>query len=315
MKISQSYILDNAVIDDGSIIETSLVGENVTLLQKVELCSGCIIEGGVTLGPFIILEARTRVSAKRILDEFSTDEDTDGGSPIGGYDTNELGLQAAGFLYNPELSDDDDLDMRNVSRGYLDYESPKEHSDADVETDASEEENASAFETEDENDWVHEVEQTLQRAFEDNHTTDIASLELNTLKMAMNITFKDLRQVVLPAIFTRIPQSHTVDEFNTIISKWCPVLLKFTHSEEDQLDCLNVITQHLLKASYLLPRTPLILKHLYEMDLLEEDPIIEWYAELNDALGPTKKVREAATPFVSWLQQAESESEEDDDSD
>ena len=142
-------------------------------------------------------------------------------------------------------------------------------------------------------DWVGEVEQTLQRAFEDNHTTDIAVLELNTLKMALNITFKDLRQVVLPAILSQIPQHHTVDQFNKIILKWCPILVKFTHSEEDQIDCLNIIVQHLLKASYLVPRTSILLKHLYEIDLLEEDPILEWFESFEDAAGPLKKIKES----------------------
>jgi hypothetical protein len=60
-------------------------------------------------------------------------------------------------------------------------------------------------------DWVKEVEQTIQRAFDDNHSTDIATLELNTLKMAMNITFKDLRQVVIPAILTLISSNASAD--------------------------------------------------------------------------------------------------------
>ncbi len=49
-------------------------------------------------------------------------------------------------------------------------------------------------------DWEKEVWLTITRAFEESHTVDIAILELNTLKMAMNITFGDLRSVVVPAI-------------------------------------------------------------------------------------------------------------------
>jgi Fe2+ transport system protein B len=60
-------------------------------------------------------------------------------------------------------------------------------------------------------DWVKEVEQTIQRAFDDNHSTDIATLELNTLKMAMNITFKDLREVVIPAILSLLTGSSSAE--------------------------------------------------------------------------------------------------------
>jgi translation initiation factor eIF-2B subunit epsilon len=111
--------------------------------------------------------------------------------------------------------------------------------------------------------------------------------------MAMNITFKDLRQVVIPNILSRIPQPNTTLVFNEIINKWCPILLKFTHSEDDQIDVIETIVDHLLKASYLVPRFPLILKLLYDMDLLEENSILEWFKEVTDAAGPLKKIKEA----------------------
>jgi hypothetical protein len=53
-------------------------------------------------------------------------------------------------------------------------------------------------------DWQLEVKQTVERAFDEQHDVDIAALELNTLKMAMNITFADLRQVVVPSMMARI---------------------------------------------------------------------------------------------------------------
>jgi hypothetical protein len=49
-----------------------------------------------------------------------------------------------------------------------------------------------------------EVTQTLERAFSEGHTVEIASLELNTLRMASNTTFRDTRVIVIPTIWSQI---------------------------------------------------------------------------------------------------------------
>jgi translation initiation factor eIF-2B subunit epsilon len=44
----------------------------------------------------------------------------------------------------------------------------------------------------------------LERAFNENHSIDIAALELNTLKMAYNVSFSDMRKVVVPVILKQV---------------------------------------------------------------------------------------------------------------
>ena len=299
--IKGSYLLDNTIINDNCSINNSILGNDVELKESVKMESGCIVQSHITLGPNVVIPARSKISNRRMHDGMSiTDDETDSES-LHDYD-HQLGEQATGYFFVRDLSDDEEeLGPRNFERGLLDYTSPDEYSEAEYASEESEHGNIGGYDTEDENgnlsflfiDWVREVEQTLQRAFEDNHSTDISVLELNTLKMAMNITFKDLRHVVIPNILSRIPQPNTTPVFNQIINKWCPILLKFTHSEDDQIDVLEIIVEHLLKASYLVPRFPLILKLLYDMDLLEEAAIDEWFKELLDASGPLKKIKEA----------------------
>lgn len=48
------------------------------------------------------------------------------------------------------------------------------------------------------------MQQTLERAYKESHTPEIAGLELNTLKMAMNITFQDLRSILVPFFFNQV---------------------------------------------------------------------------------------------------------------
>jgi translation initiation factor eIF-2B subunit epsilon len=85
-----------------------------------------------------------------------------------------------------------------------DYEFHHDYSDIEHETDAETESSFSDSEL-DEIEWTKEVAQTIERAIKDDHAVEIAVLELNTLKMAQNITFQDLRSIVFPRILELIP--------------------------------------------------------------------------------------------------------------
>ncbi|KAK9713806.1 hypothetical protein RND81_06G052600 [Saponaria officinalis] len=55
----------------------------------------------------------------------------------------------------------------------------------------------------------------------------------------------------------------------------------------------------------------LVLKNLYDADVLEEDAIVEWYEKGSVGLNKGSALWKNVKPFVEWLQSAESESEEE----
>lgn len=80
--------------------------------------------------------------------------------------------------------------------------------------------------------------------------------------MALNVRFSDLRQVVIPGILNRIEGDSSkmagtakvvscdryavkllkslTHHFLKTISRWAGLLKHFVHSEEDQIDCLDI---------------------------------------------------------------------------
>uniref|UniRef100_A0A671P0D3 Eukaryotic translation initiation factor 5 n=1 Tax=Sinocyclocheilus anshuiensis TaxID=1608454 RepID=A0A671P0D3_9TELE len=75
-----------------------------------------------------------------------------------------------------------------------------------------------------------------------------------------------------------------------------------------------------LHQTQLLPRVPIILKDLYDADLLEEDVILAWAEKVSKKYVSkelAKEIHAKAEPFVKWLKEAEEESEgsEEDDED
>uniref|UniRef100_A0A4W4ECB9 Eukaryotic translation initiation factor 5 n=1 Tax=Electrophorus electricus TaxID=8005 RepID=A0A4W4ECB9_ELEEL len=67
-----------------------------------------------------------------------------------------------------------------------------------------------------------------------------------------------------------------------------------------------------LHQAQLLPRVPIILKDLYDADLLEEDIILTWAEKVSKKYVSkelAKEIHAKAAPFVKWLKEAEEESE------
>lgn len=218
IKISNAFIFDNVVIEDDCVLSQCMIAFNAVIKKGVTITKGCMLGSDIQVGPNITLPPMTRICAELNNCDDSSEKS---GSVLNWNhvdDDIDLGLEACGFVYNEDLDTDDD--PRNIQIGsmgaeYLNLSGDVADSEISAELHYGSEEGDSIYDILTLG-WETEVKQTIDRALLENHDVDIAALELNTLKMAFNITFADLRLIVIPGILDCVPPSKGVDHMKTV---------------------------------------------------------------------------------------------------
>ncbi|KAF9126341.1 hypothetical protein BGW39_006707 [Mortierella sp. 14UC] len=113
--------------------------------------------------------------------------------------------------------------------------------------------------------------------------------------------------VLIQCVFT--------DEMSREIKTRTPLLRKFINTEKDQKALLGGMERVLVASKTLMLKAPHVLKAFYDNDILDEEIILKWgekpskkYVSRDEA----KDVRARVEPFLRWLAEAESDSEEED---
>lgn len=242
--ITDSYIWPNSIIQSNCTIISSILAEHVTILKNTTINRGCLISYNVVLGPNLQVAAFSKITNRKPFRRQSDDDDEEGDESSHAsfeYNVELVGEYGKGYLWEDDLrsssSSESDIpceDIRNLkisSIGYtMDEFAPPEYSDSDTESTSSEI-------SEDLEAARLEIVQTIDRALLENHAVETAALELNTLKMALNITFRDLREVVIPKILALC----IVQDPGTVFGKWSGLIQRFVADEDDQANVLEIL--------------------------------------------------------------------------
>ncbi|GAA5968572.1 hypothetical protein JCM21900_004791 [Sporobolomyces salmonicolor] len=107
------------------------------------------------------------------------------------------------------------------------------------------------------------------------------------------------------------------EKVNTELKDHLPLLAKMTTSEKHQKSLLGGL-ERLLGEQHpeCIPEVPKVLMQLYQADILDEELLQSWGTHVSKKYVPkdvSKKVRKASEPFLKWLSEADSDSDEEDD--
>lgn len=173
-----------------------------------------------------------------------------------------------------------------------------------------------------EEEFDFEASATIIRAIDSNHDLDTAVLELNTLRMSMNVTYSRVRKATMKTLISKVSdyvETNTLkvgDAVVKVFGRWGALFKRQVFDKDDELDLLDVVN-HLEKniiqndESKLLDGKKLqffIIQQLYELDICDEDSIVEWYETRKDDIDNIN-----VDKFIEWLQTAEEDDDDDDD--
>ncbi|QOU19028.1 hypothetical protein BRETT_004249 [Brettanomyces bruxellensis] len=332
---SDAVIKENVIINPGSVIGFGVViGKDVVIANYTKITKNLFKEkkrikeepsdatsdfGNETEGSSSQFTTTTdEESTSAATSEIPSESDSGEENTNNTTRENIVGSDGVGFLYedderyNGMVSQMASLELSDVSiaSSTITRRSTKRKK----RTMSSTASQAAASEEESE-DFEQEAIATVNRAMENNYDIDTSLLEVNTLRMSMNVTYHEVRDATCKAMLSRVDhfiETQTLgvkEAVEKIFQKWSELFTRQVFEDADQVDLMMIIQQI---CSGLDPKYgSMILLYalliLYEQEIIEEDNInIWWNSEDSKALN---RVRDKTAKWIEWLAQAESESE------
>ncbi|AMD22979.1 HHR210Cp [Eremothecium sinecaudum] len=346
VKIVNSYIWDGVVIKARTSVNHSIVASKSTLGEDVTLEDGCVIGFGVVIADGQTIPSGIRIAANQLTPKVnSTYTKTYGSDDDGEFElssssstrynakaTDLVGKGGVGYVFESDVSDneDDTEDGEGLRTNTLCYRMDELYlSDASISSTSAkakkkrtmsvtsfftDREEGSDLSDEEEN-FEREAIATVERAIENNHDIDTALLELNTLRMSMNVTYHEVRNATVIAMLKRVYHFITTqtlgpkDAVLKVFNQWGALFNRQVFDTAERIDLMNIITNQVLLQGF--ERSDFILFNihncLYDQEIVDEDVIYEWW----DSTASNPKyaaVTSLTAKWVEWLKNADEES-------
>lgn len=131
--------------------------------------------------------------------------------------------------------------------------------------------------------------------------------QFNSFLGSLSGTSQEVMNALLEALFDGVGKGFAKD-----VAKKKNYLEAVTQEVGTQMVMLHAIESFSAKANpEAVKELPLVLKALYDGDVLEEEFILEWYNKGLAGGNKSSQLWKTVQPFIEWLQNAESESDEE----
>lgn len=120
------------------------------------------------------------------------------------------------------------------------------------------------------------------------------------------------RQEVMTALYEALFDGVEKGFAKQVVKKKKYLAAAVAEGEDSQMLLLRAMEEFCGKSNPVaVKEVPLVLKALYDADVLEEEHVVKWYKEGLNGGNKSSLIWKNAKPFVEWLQSAESETEEE----
>ncbi|ORX35131.1 nucleotide-diphospho-sugar transferase [Kockovaella imperatae] len=352
--ITSSYIFDNVTIGDHCQVTQCIIGTGVKIGNGVKLGKGCLIGDGVTLGHGVELPDFMRVGRIRhVPEDLDSDEEDEEDEEEKNERLEILGHDSVGFIWPSEEEelaydsdeDEDDLDPyeRPKNKKYLQLgrtlsslsEYPESCSTLSVASSSTASTPASLAASDDSlpdmpslaldavpPEFHAEASASLVRAYEEGHSVPNALLELRTLVMGYNAGIDRARGEVTGFLMSKMdfsgPAASILEHATQTWARWGGL------AEGLSPDLTNIVLDvqaYSVSHEDARPWFGVVLRGLYESDLVPEEDLIEWRS-LSAAKGEGAADKDKALwgelyakgkAYVDVLEAMDSDSEEEDE--
>lgn len=141
---------------------------------------------------------------------------------------------------------------------------------------------------------------------------NISGMDANQFQSYLGTLSGSSSQEVMTALYEALLEGVDKGFAKEIAKKTSYLIAAFTQNEKSQLLLLRAIEEFSKNPNpHATKEVALVLKVLYDAEILEEENIMQWYDEGIAGNNSDSALWKNAKPFIDWLQNADSESEEE----
>ena len=333
--IEGCYIWNNVKISDNCVLKQSIISDNVTIQSNVTIEAGSILSYNVVVGKGFTVTAGTRLTTCQKAnitcgdDDWDEGDDTGSNSPVANSVPSiecvecEVGVGGKGFKWIPPnpSSDDEELfvtehwhTLNNIESESGEEDLLEEEGDETGLSQASEPVRALSHERDETVLFYQETLDSIRSGIVDKVPNDNTILMINASKHAYNVPINEVPMNIVKAImdgsFSSKPEF--IGHVLNAIKYYQALLAHYIKGKDIQTNVLSTIMESMLtRDKTFFSVFAKIILELYNLDILEESAILEWYRNVSGHSSDDEHVNllKQVKPVIDWLNTAEEESD------
>lgn len=310
--LESAFVWDDVTIGNNVRIQRAMIGSEAFIGDNSVIEEGALITFGARIPPGTHIRAGQHVTSSTKFNEpeeedddaFGTDEEDvghDHGWARSFYERRE---------YEPSVSSLDS-DASEVDSEELSRDGSRSTSFA---THGSEEDTGERF--------VHDTATILTQRMQDKNDAGDMQSELMGLRFSGGADGGQVQRAVAYAItkhiHLQVTSGETAQNATRKALEAYRILIRRTNADmptAEQVVFLLDAQADLSKRSDGARIMPLFVKDLYDLEVFEEEAFTDWYEDSRSQEADVLAVRDAAKPFIEWLEAAEEEDSDDEEED